>query len=253
MCCYFEILEIRTNDTLRGDVSSPSAPTCTQQVINATALKWTSPLFGQSNYPDATNCSITLTTTAPAWAKITVNSSALETGCGDYVSFTKPYNFGAAQLCNTQTGDIMLPSYNAVGTFLSNAANNAAGFNLTITKMTSSCHQVITLTSGGSATLTAPTANNNAWTSKACEWWIGSPAGTRIQLTSSKLSVTTCGTEGVLNNPDGDSSYPTATTSANCGTAAKMQVTSNGNKMAVMFYSNNSESSMVAAATVVAA
>ncbi|XP_064088192.1 blastula protease 10-like [Macrobrachium nipponense] len=298
MCCYFEILEIRTNDTFRGDIycdtdiapgtvfesagnkmilyfesrsywlkgwsanikfipivgcDPTSTPTCTQNVLSATELQWTSPLFGQGNYPDASNCSISLSTTVPAWAKITVNSFALETGCSDYVTFTKPYNFGPLQLCDTQTGSIMLPSYNTAGTFLSSATKNAAGFDLTITKMTSSCHKVITLTSGGSATLTAPTSGNQVWTTKACEWWIESPVGTKIKLTSSKLSVRSCSTEGVLINPDGNSSYPTATTNAVCGTFAAIQATSNSNKMAVMFYSNNAKSSMSAKATVVAA
>ncbi|XP_064096389.1 uncharacterized protein LOC135208183 [Macrobrachium nipponense] len=122
----------------------------------------------------------------------------------------------------------MLPSYNTLGTFLSNAAAaaananaNAAGFNLTITKITSSCHQ--------------------------------SPAGTKINLTSSKLVVQSCSTGGVLINIDGDSSYPNATTSAVCGMSVTIQATSNKNRMAVMFYSNNAKSSMSATATVVAA
>ncbi|XP_064103476.1 uncharacterized protein LOC135213454 [Macrobrachium nipponense] len=199
------------------------------------------------------NCSLTLTSTEPAWAKITFNSFTLETGCGDYVSFTKPYNFGEAKLCDTQNGEIMLPSFNSVGTFFSNAATNAAGFDLTVTKMTSSCHKVITLTIGSSSTLETPSVGSNMWTRNACEWWITSPAGTKIQLKSSKLLVRNCNSEGVLVNQNGDSSYPTASTSAICGRSASLQTTSNGNKMAVLFYSNRARSGMVAVATVVAA
>ncbi|XP_068246309.1 blastula protease 10-like [Palaemon carinicauda] len=296
-CCYFEILQIRTDGQPNADVfcdvdivpgtvftsllnkmvlyfesatywlegwsadiafipvpgciettSAPAPSTCIQENVSDSEVHWTSPLFGQSNYLDNQECSLTLTSDEPSWARVTINSLDLESGCFDFVSFTKPYNLGEVKLCDTQTGEVLLPSFNTVGSFLSDETINAAGFDLTITKETTSCHQVITLTeSGQTISFRTPSATNGAWLAVGCEWWIQSPEGTKIVL-SSILSIRKCPSENVLVNIDGDPAYPVATTKEFCGRYRRLteMATSNNNKMAILYYSGITRSSMKA-------
>ncbi|XP_068246635.1 protein SpAN-like [Palaemon carinicauda] len=124
---------------------------CTTEVINSTSVEWTSPLFGLSNYPDETECLLTLSSLFPAWAKMTLNEFALqqpnERGqCLDRVVVQKPFNLGQEVLCGLMPGKIIhLPTYNFQAKFSSDEMSSAAGFNITISQETSECHKVFTV------------------------------------------------------------------------------------------------------------
>ncbi|XP_066988776.1 blastula protease 10-like [Macrobrachium rosenbergii] len=107
---------------------------------------------------------------------------------------------------------------------------------------------------GDTGTIAAPRQPNYTWQKKACEFWIRSPIGTRIQLdfTSMVMSVD-CRVNSVVVNGAGDVTYPSGSSDRYCGTSLPPSTTSAANEMNVLFFSKRAAKLFSATWTVVSA
>ncbi|XP_068231417.1 bone morphogenetic protein 1-like [Palaemon carinicauda] len=186
----------------------------------------------------------------PMWTKVILNTFSL--GRYDSVRFERP-TLSPLVLKGSKTGIMQLPSSNFLAEFANSLRYSGTGFNITFEFKSTNCHELITATAiGDSGTIAAPVSPNYAWQKKACEFWIRSPPGTKIQLEFTLIDmVSRCGVNSVYVNLAGDVSYPSSTTTRFCGSNIPVPMTSVANELNVLFFSKRDNKRFGATWTVV--
>ncbi|XP_068238789.1 ovochymase-1-like [Palaemon carinicauda] len=220
---------------------------CTLE-FGAEGLYWSSPGFASGNpYPNRAYCSIIGSTEAPRQALFTFNYFRLQNKiktrkgkkCIDAVKFKLPSS-RVWKLCGTQKGILRVATFRFQSEFVSNRDKRAAGFNITVRAVKTSCHQVIDLRYGNQTDgfITTPRFLKVFPKFSQCEWWIKAPEDRKIRLDIGRLTVQKsrkCLQAYVVVNRDGDKDYPAATSDLFCGKAGGKSITSTGNQLNVVF------------------
>ncbi|XP_064101841.1 protein SpAN-like [Macrobrachium nipponense] len=229
-----------TTTTLSSSTASPN--TCQLENYNGIHY-WTSPNFGQGDYPNDAFCNMSVSTARPAMALLTFSPFQLQgkvkRSCRDFVSFTYPYDVQKV-FCGDRTGKKQkLPYFSFRGMFRSNGAITDAGFNISMQQKDTSCHKVISLTSLGESgifkTPRYPNVDRNR--RRMCEIWIIAPTSYRVRLDFLGFDLNDpCKSNNVVINPNGDREYRKATGSTrHCGTTLPPQIFSIQNEIDLVY------------------